>query len=120
RREGGCASTAPFVAIGVVTAPTTTFLDTQSVEGSVTYSYKVASSDSSCAACTSAPSACKSITPGGICSRPPLFDGLQTVHAGAAGQCSLTLGWSAGSLVCSGPLTYSIYRSTSSTFAPSP
>src|SRR5206468_198024 len=60
RKTGACAAPGTFTAVGVVASPGTSFLDA-SVEGTVTYSYVVASSDMSCAACTSAPSACHAV-----------------------------------------------------------
>src|SRR5207253_2857154 len=101
--------------IGVVAAPATTFLDT-TVEGTVVYSYVVSSSDSSCAACTSAPSACKQITATGICTHSPTFGGIATVVASTSGGCALTASWAAGSAFCGGPLKYNVYRSTDGFF----
>jgi len=118
RKTGTCASTEPYASIGVVAAPGTTFLDT-TVEGSVTYAYAVASSDASCAACTSALSTCKQITAKGKCTHTPTFAGIGTLVASTSGPCVLTASWSAGSAFCGGPLKYSVYRSTDGFFTPS-
>lgn len=119
RKSGSCSSTDPFVPVAVVNAPTTSFLDSDGLAGQQAYAYQVATSDGSCAACTSAPSACQSIVASGPCLAKPDFGGLSTVSAAAQGVCRLDLSWSAGAAHCSGALTYSVYRSTSPTFTPS-
>ena len=119
RKSGSCASANPYTAVGTVTSPTTTFLDTEGVEGSQTYSYVVAASDTSCAACTSAPSACVSSTAVGQCTTKPDFDGLQVASVATASSCAIGLSWNAGTLHCAGPLTYNVYRSTDPQFTPS-
>jgi hypothetical protein len=120
RKAGDCSSTAPFAAIAVVTSPSHALLDTVGLLGQQTYAYQVAASDASCASCTSAASACMSVTVDGPCVSQPGFGGLSTISAPAASDCRIDLAWSAATPHCSGPLTYSVYRSTSSTFSPGP
>jgi hypothetical protein len=120
RKAGSCSSTAPYVAVGTVTAPATSFVDGDGLEGSQTYSYVVAASDTSCAACTSAASACASSTATGSCTQKPDFNGLSVTSVATSSACAIGLSWGAGALHCAGPLTYSVYRSTDPLFTPSP
>ncbi len=78
----------------------------------------VRSSDGS--ACTSDPSNEVSAVATGDCTLPPLFGGIETVVNPAMNQCSIELGWSAGTSRCSGGLTYNVYRSTTQGFIPAP
>lgn len=119
RKAGTCASTAPFVAVGTVVSPGISFVDSDGIEGSQTYSYVVAASDTSCAACTSAASACVSATAVGTCTTKPDFAGVQVASVATASSCAIGLSWGTATLHCSGPLTYSVYRSTDPNFAPS-
>jgi hypothetical protein len=118
RKDGGCASTAPYQAIGVVTSPTHSFLDGDGLTGQQTYAYRVAASDGTCASCTSAPSACQQVTATGPCVVQPDFAGLTTASTPATSDCRIDLDWAAATAHCSGTLTYSVYRSTSPTFVP--
>jgi hypothetical protein len=120
RKSGDCASTDPFVAISVVTAPAHAFLDTDNLLGQQAYAYSVAASDTSCASCTGASSTCLSVVVDGPCVSLPEFGGLATISAPAMGDCRLDLDWSAGTAHCSGALTYNVYRSTSPSFTPAP
>jgi hypothetical protein len=120
RKAGNCASTAPFVPITVVAAPAHAFLDTDNLNGEQTYSYQVATSDASCASCTSAPSACQSVTVVGACTAQPDFAGLATISTPAQGTCRIDLAWPAAAPHCSGPVSYAVYRSTNPAFVPSP
>ena len=120
RKSGTCASTAPYVAVGTVTAPATSFVDSDGIEGSQTYSYVVAASDTSCAACTSAASACVSVSATGSCTQKPDFGGLAVASVATSASCAIGLSWAAGTLHCAGPLTYGVYRSIDPLFTPSP
>jgi len=120
RKTGTCASTEPFVAVGAVTAPTHVFLDSDGLLGQQAYAYQVAASDTSCASCTSAPSGCQSVVVDGPCVSTPDFAGLGTIAAAAAGDCRIDLAWSAATPYCAGALSYSVYRSTDSSFVPGP
>lgn len=48
----------------------------------------------------------------------PTFAGLQSVSNPQNATCTLDLSWNVATTVCSGPLQYSVYRSTSSGFTP--
>jgi len=56
----------------------------------------------------------------GACQQPPSFGGAQRIVPATDGTCALTISWSsATSDPCNtGSITYSVYRSTSSTFQP--
>lgn len=69
--------------------------------------------------CESAPSGCASAKVSGSCNGAPTFSGLTSVSVVAGNSCALALAWSAGTATCDGPVTYSVYRSTSSSFTPS-
>jgi len=49
----------------------------------------------------------------------PVFGGLETVTDAASTTCGLDLDWSAATTACAGPITYSVYRSTTQGFTPS-
>ncbi len=85
------------------------------VSGGTVYSYTVMGVTG---ACQSYRSACASITATGPCTLAPTFAGITGVSNPAGATCGLTLAWSAGTANCAGPLTYSIYRSTTSPFTP--
>ncbi len=120
RKSGDCASTSPFVAIKVVSAPTVSLHDTDGLAGQQTYSYQVAASDSSCASCTSPASACVSVVVDGPCLVTPDFAGLSTISAPAVNDCRLDLAWPAATPHCGGALTYNVYRGTTASFQPGP
>jgi trimeric autotransporter adhesin len=88
-----------------------------SVSGGTTYSYKVTAVDST-GGCESALSGCASATATGTCTAAPTFAGITTVTNPGNTTCTLTLGWSAGTSNCSGSVSYSVYRSTTSPFTP--
>ena len=88
------------------------------VSGGTEYFYIVRSSDG--AACISDPSNEVSAVATGVCTLPPLFDGIETVVNPALNQCSLELGWSAATSRCGGDVTYNVYRSTTPGFIPAP
>jgi hypothetical protein len=48
----------------------------------------------------------------------PVFSGLETVTDAVASTCGLDLDWSAATTACPGPITYSVYRSTTQGFTP--
>ena len=55
----------------------------------------------------------------GTCTLPPTFAGLTSVANPATATCGLNLSWTAATAVCAGPLTYNVYRSTTTGFTPS-
>ncbi len=115
RAVGTCASPGPFALIGsgVSASP----YNDNTVSGGTTYAYRIAGRDYT-GSCQSPPSDCADAIATGACTLPPAFAGLASVTNDATATCGLTLAWPAGTASCGGPLTYNVYRSTSSGFAP--
>jgi hypothetical protein len=87
------------------------------VSGGTTYFYVVRAVTSG--GCESSDSTESSATATGACTLPPGFAGLQSVTNLGGGQgCGLRLTWNAASETCGTPVTYAIYRSTTSGFTP--
>jgi hypothetical protein len=116
RAPGTCASPGAFTLVGPGLAGSP-FSDT-AVSGGTTYAYQVTGRDSS-GSCESTPSGCVQATATGACTLAPAFAGLTTAANGAAATCGINLSWSAATANCGGPVTYNIYRSTTSGFTPS-
>lgn len=115
RADGACpGGTYSLVASGVAT---TSYVDSGLAEG-VAYSYRVQAIDAG-GTCPSASSSCASATTNGTCTLPPAFAGLVSVTPTFGTTCSLSLSWIAGTSRCGGSVTYAVYRSTTSGFAPS-
>ncbi len=117
RAPGTCASPGTFarIASSVAGSP----YNDNSVSGGSTYAYRVHGLDAT-GNCESAASACVQATATGTCTLPPSFAGLATVTNNAAATCGLALSWAAATPGCAGPVTYTVYRSTSSSFTPGP
>jgi hypothetical protein len=117
RALGTCASPGAFsrIASSVAGSPYTD----SSVSGTVTYAYQVKGLDAT-GVCESGPSGCAQATATGACTLPPSFAGLASVTNPATATCGLNLAWTAATPVCAGPVTYNVYRSTSSGFVPGP
>ncbi|MEA2600672.1 MAG: xanthomonalisin [Acidobacteriota bacterium] len=117
RAIGTCAALGAFnrIASSVATSPYTD----GAVSGTVTYAYQVTGLDAT-GNCESGPSGCAEVTATGTCTLPPNFAGLASVGNPATATCGLNLSWAAASPVCTGPVTYDVYRSTSSGFTPGP
>lgn len=118
RKNGSCDVAGEYTAVGIVNG--TSWTDTN-VEGTLNYSYRVAASESLCATCPSAMSACESIAATGSCSVPPVFAGVRSVSTSGNGVCKLTVSWSPAQPACgASSVSYSVYRSTAADFVPSP
>ncbi len=89
------------------------------MSGGLTYSYVVTAKDVT-GGCESAQSNCAQAQTTGTCFEPPAFTGLQSVTNAGLTTCTLDLAWSPATVYCGGPATYSVYRSTTSGFTPSP
>jgi hypothetical protein len=115
RAAGTCAAPGTFskIAGAVAGSPYTD----GTVAGTLTYAYQVTGLDAG-GACESAPSGCVQATATGTCALPPAFAGLTSVANPATATCGLNLFWTAASAVCAGPVTYNVYRSTTSGFTP--
>ena len=117
RAAGTCASPGPFSAIALSVAGSP--YNDNTVSGGTTYAYRVTGLDGT-GNCESAASGCVQATATGACTLPPAFAGLASVANNAASTCGLTLSWPAATPACAGPVTYNVYRSTSSSFTPGP
>jgi hypothetical protein len=116
RAVGTCASPGPFTPIATSVAGSP--YNDNSVSGGSTYAYHVTGLDST-GSCESVPSGCVEATATGACTLPPTFAGLASVSNPASSTCGLNLAWSAATANCGGPITYNVYRSTTSGFTPS-
>jgi hypothetical protein len=116
RAIGTCAAPGAFaqIATGVAASP---YLD-NTVSGTVTYAYRVVGLDGT-GVCGSAVSSCVEATATGACTLAPNFAGLATASNAGAATCGVDLSWAAAAPVCSGPVTYNVYRSTTANFTPS-
>ena len=115
RAQGTCASPGPFTVVGPGVAGSP--FNDNGVSGGTTYAFHVTGRDST-GACESTPSGCVEATATGSCTLTPTFAGLATVTNTASASCGINLAWTAGTPGCGGPLTYNVYRSTSSGFTP--
>jgi hypothetical protein len=117
RATGTCASPGAFtrIASSVAGSP---FTD-GTVSGGTTYAYRVSGVDAA-DRCESAPSVCVQATATGTCTFLPAFAGLASVTNAGTPSCGLVLSWTAATSGCAGPVTYNVYRSTSSGFTPGP
>ena len=115
RAVGTCASPGTFSVVGggVAGSP---FVDS-TVSGGTTYAYQVTGRDVT-GGCESAPSGCVQATATGSCTLPPTFAGLTSATNQAMATCGVTLAWPAATANCGGPVTYNVYRSTTSGFVP--
>ncbi len=115
RARGTCAANNGFslLANGVTG---TTYSD-NTVSGTVSYAYQISGTEST-GVCESAQTTCVEATGTGPCVEVPDFAGATGVTNSQASTCGLTVNWAAGSAVCSGPISYNVYRSTNPTFTP--
>ena len=101
---------------GVPNGPSYTYND-DTVSGGTHYYYVVRSTDG--VACTSVNSNQADAIATGNCLLPPSFTGVTGVSNPGVATCTLDLAWTAGTSNCSTPLTYNVYRGTTSGFTPS-
>lgn len=116
RAQGTCAAPGAFTV--VAPGASSPFSDT-AVSGGTTYAYRVTGRDVT-GSCESVPSGCVQATATGACTLPPSFAGLISATNNAGASCGLSLTWLAASANCGGPVTYNVYRSTTSGFTPGP
>jgi hypothetical protein len=117
RAFGTCSSPGPFVKIADAVSGFS-FQDT-TVSGGSTYAYRVTTGGVA-GFCESVQSDCVEATATGVCTLPPVFAGLASATNQGTSSCGLSLAWTAATPACSGPVTYNVYRSTSSGFTPGP
>ncbi len=115
RAQGTCAAPGPFTVVGPGVAGSP--FNDNTVSGGTTYAYHVTGRDAT-GFCESAPSGCVEATATGSCTLPPTFAGLTSATNNAAATCGITLAWPAATANCGGPVTYNVYRSTTSGFTP--
>ncbi|MGA7617198.1 MAG: hypothetical protein WBX15_18700 [Thermoanaerobaculia bacterium] len=115
RADGACpGSSYSAVATGI----TATSWTDNTVVGGNTYSYEISAVDAG-GSCESSLSSCASGIAYGDCMTAPTFPGLTSATGSVSSTCTIDLSWSAGTANCSGPLSYSVYRSATSGFTPS-
>ncbi len=117
RASGTCASPGTFSVVGPAVAGSP-FNDT-TVSGGTTYAFRVTGRDAT-GFCESTPSSCVQATATGACTLPPAFAGLAGATNNGATSCGITLAWAAATANCGGPVTYNVYRSTTTGFVPGP
>ncbi len=117
RSAGGCGG--PFTLIGTVPGTKTAFLD-PAASGGRTYGYVVRA----VAGCESPDSPCTQATGPGSCAIAPAFTGASAAASSDTASCGIGVSWApaaaAGAPVCTGPVVYNVYRSTSPSFTPGP
>jgi hypothetical protein len=114
RALGACPASS-WIRVGTVAS--TSLLDT-TVSGGATYSYYVAATSDSAAACESPRSPCASVIPTGDCFLHPSFHGVKTVESAGVTTCKVDLTWDAASPYCQGDVRYNVYRGTTAGFVP--
>ena len=87
------------------------------MSGGVTYAYRIRARRGECA---TELSTCAPASTTGICHEYPQFAGASTVANAAQPICTLNIGWGTATPLCSGPVTYSVYRGTQPSFVPGP
>lgn len=112
RGRGGCDGAFSLVA----TTTSTHYIDTN-VSGGVTYAYRVRAKRGEC---VTAESACASASTTGSCQEYPEFAGAASAGNGAVPVCTVQVSWPAATPLCAGPVTYNVYRGSSSSFVPGP
>jgi hypothetical protein len=114
RAQGSCGTgTLEKIADQVATPA---YSDTN-VSGDITYNYQVKAFIES-TSCTGTFSTCADETATGVCTLPPLFDGVDEVVNAYTPACGIALSWNAATPQCSGPISYTVYRSEVSGFTP--
>ena len=86
------------------------------VSGGIDYYYVVRASDGN--ACRSDFSNETMATATGLCTLPPIFDGVVDVTNLATADCQLEVTWNPGTQECGTDVAYNVYRSTTSGFTP--
>jgi hypothetical protein len=121
RAIGPSGSEGLYQPLGFVAGSSTSFTDT-TVQGGVTYSYRVIAATDASGRCQAlARSGAASATATGNCNLKPFFAGLTSATSLDGPNCGVTLNWTAATSGC--PLRqikYNIYRGTVPDFVPSP
>lgn len=118
RAPGTCAAAGGFSLLaGAVSGSP---FDDNTVSGGSTYAYQVTGLDAATCPQRSAPSGCVEATASGACTLAPSFAGIATAASQGSATCGVTMSWSPATPRCAGPVSYNVYRSTTSGFAPAP
>ncbi|HYV18874.1 MAG TPA: hypothetical protein VFC25_07580 [Verrucomicrobiae bacterium] len=120
RAVGACGSEGLYQPLTSVAGTATSFTDS-TVQGGLTYSYRVVAASDAGGRCQAAvASTCVSATATGACNLKPQFTGAASASSDGASTCGIDLNWSAGNSSC--PLTpnlrYNVYRGTTPDFVP--
>jgi hypothetical protein len=120
RAIGTAGSEGPYQPLTYVPGSATSYVDT-TVEGGVTYSYRVIAATDATGRCQALTrSSAASSTAGGICNLKPGFAGVTSATSLDGPNCGVTLNWTPATVRC--PLTqtrYNVYRGTTPDFVPS-
>jgi len=111
RAIDGCGGPEELIAAAVSTPG---LLD-QAVSGSVSYGYRIRQRRAD-GVCVSDYSACQSAQTTGACTAPPAFGGIQGAGSPGTSQCSIELSWTGATPRCSGPVNYTVERSSGPEF----
>jgi hypothetical protein len=110
-------ATVPDTSPGVGGGAGYQYADT-TVSGGIDYYYVVRASDGE--ACRSDYSNEAAATATGVCTLPPVFDGIAGAANPQAVDCELELDWNPATAECGSSVAYNVYRSTESGFAAGP
>jgi hypothetical protein len=121
RAPGACGSEGLYQPLAATPGSSTAFTDT-TVEGGLTYSYRVIAAADAAGKCqASVVSACVSATATGVCDLKPVFGGATGAVSNNNQTCGVVVQWNAATSSC--PLTpnirYNIYRGTTPDFTAS-
>ena len=116
RAPGTCAAAGAFSLLAAGMAGPS--YDDNSVSGGSTYAYRVTGLDAATCAQRSAASGCVESTATGACTLPPSFAGISSAASRASPTCAIGLAWPVATPQCAGPVSYNVYRSTTSGFSP--
>lgn len=116
RRLGSCSESGYVPVLQGVTG--TSAIDT-TVSGGSTYSYRVVARNAD-SACASVQSACADVVATGACTLAPAFAGATGAASAGTPTCAVDVSWNAGTASCGTNVTYSLFRSTTPGFVPSP
>ncbi|HET9298782.1 MAG TPA: M14 family zinc carboxypeptidase, partial [Candidatus Polarisedimenticolaceae bacterium] len=105
----------PYALVAEVSAAQTSYHDAP-VSGGVTYHYRVRAVQG----CESADSAVAQAATTGACTAGPGFAGATGVADVGASTCTLHLFWPSAAARCGGAVTYTVHRSATTPFVPSP
>ncbi len=122
RALGAAGSEGLYQPVGFVAGSATSFTDT-TVQGGVTYSYRVLAATDGAGRCQAlVRSSAASATATGNCTIRPTFAGLNRASSLDGPACGITLNWTPGSAGCplNSTLRYNVYRGTVPDFTPAP